>query len=95
MLQESNKEPTPKLIALEPIPRGSFIFAWGFQNNTSREDIRAALVSYTDDVAFIDFSKGDTEGYIRFNTPFSNKDIIEKVGNKLKVGLFFLRFRIS
>ncbi|RXG69318.1 Lupus La protein-like [Armadillidium vulgare] len=70
---------------IEPIPRGSFLFASGFSNTTTREDIKSSLMEFTNDVAFLDFSKGHTEGYIRLSTPFSNKELFEKVDGKLKV----------
>ncbi|MCL4140764.1 UNVERIFIED_CONTAM: hypothetical protein GTU68_002072 [Idotea baltica] len=75
----------PTLAEIDPIPRGSFIFASGFTNTTTREDIKAELVPYTQDVAFLDFAKGNTEGYIRLSTPNSNQSLVDAIQGKFKV----------
>ncbi|KAB7503593.1 La-like protein [Armadillidium nasatum] len=83
--KEGNDGASSNFNEIEPIPRGSFLFASGFSNTTTREDIKSSLMEFTNDVAFLDFSKGHTEGYIRLSTPFSNKELFEKIDGKLKV----------
>jgi len=82
---KADGEGAPELTEIEPVPRGSFLFATGFTNSTTREDIKASLMEFTDNIGYLDFSKGDTEGYIRLSVPFSNKGLLEKIDGKLKV----------
>ena len=70
---------------MEPLPIGTFLFMSGFTNTTTREDIKSAMLDIIDDVAFVDFKKGDTEGYIRLATFDTNKSACAALQGKLKV----------
>ena len=46
--------------------------------------------------AFVDFSKGQSEGFLRFKESDSNKVILEKIEGKLKVRIcIFISIHIS
>ena len=55
------------------------------EQEISREDLKGAISKFTEDLAFIDYSKGNKEGYLRLRKANTNKEVFEKIGEKLKV----------
>merc|ERR1711902_484432 len=55
----------------------------GFKGDTMREDIKKVL-DCDDAIAFIDFERGKTSGYIRFKEENAAKDLAEKLSEKHK-----------
>lgn len=71
--------------AVEDMPKGTFLKATGFAANTTREDIKAAVLELAGDCAFVDFKKGDAEAYIRFGAAGSNVTVLSALKDNLKV----------
>lgn len=69
------------------LPKGMFIHFSGItaESDVTREDVKAALGECTEKCAFIDYSRGLTEGYLRFKEVGFNKTVMEKTEGKLKV----------
>lgn len=70
------------------LPKGSIIHLDGFDPNTTREIIRDVLADYigVNTIAFIEFEKGQSAGFVRFNEEGSAKGILEKMDDgKIKV----------
>lgn len=51
----------------------------------TRENLKEALGEVQEQCAWVDYSRGMKEGYLRFKEPDSNKTIMEKLEGKLKV----------
>ena len=59
----------------------------GFKDTTSREDIKEVLgedIDCDEAIAFVDFERGKTSGYIRFKEENAAKDLAEKLSEKHK-----------
>ncbi|XP_042891518.1 la protein homolog [Penaeus japonicus] len=69
------------------LPKGIFLHFTGFSegNDVTREDIKEALGESVDQCAWIDFSRGMTEGYLRFKEADFNKIVMDKLEGKIKV----------
>jgi len=65
------------------LPKGAVMFMDGFKDDTMREDIKKVL-DCDDAIAFIDFEKGKTSGYIRFKEENAAKELFEKLQEKYK-----------
>ena len=76
------------------IPEGTFIHMSGLVKEISREDIKSAFSKHTKDLAFVDYNKGDEAGYLRFSKASINKEILEKVGEKMSIKDTEIMFRI-
>jgi len=70
---------------IEEMPKGTFLKATGFTENTMREDIKAAVFDLTSDCAFVDFKKGDDTAFIRLSEAGSNVRVLEAIKDSLKV----------
>jgi len=70
---------------IENMPKGCFLKATGFADDTTREDIKAAVLDLTSDCAFVDFKRGDSEAFIRFTEAGSNQKILAALKDNLKV----------
>lgn len=70
------------------LPKGAVLFFEGANDDVTREILREAVEKTEGDweVAYIDYSKGDKEGYIRFHQEDSASQFLEKLEEK-KVGL--------
>lgn len=75
--KNQNAEPAEEKIKL---PVGATIHLTGFGDDATRELIREQLPT-TDELAisFIEFNKGDAEGYVRFTKEGAAKEIFEKL----------------
>lgn len=71
----------------EEPPKGTFLHFSGVAEGSevTREDLKEALGEAQEQCAWVDYSKGMTQGYLRFKEPESNKTIMEKLDGKLKV----------
>lgn len=71
--------------SLEELPKGVYLKATGFTDTTMREDIKAAVFDMTNDCAFVEFRKGDTEAYIRFTEAGCNTQMMAALQDNLTV----------
>ena len=69
------------------LPKGAVVFMKGFKNDTMREDIKGVLKAEfdvtNDTIAFVDFEKGQTEGYIRMMEADAGVNLVKKMKEKL------------
>uniref|UniRef100_A0A182Y0F9 Uncharacterized protein n=1 Tax=Anopheles stephensi TaxID=30069 RepID=A0A182Y0F9_ANOST len=80
--QEANNE----LVA--QLPTGACVFMDGFGKETTRESIKETIrgLDETLEFAYIDYQKGDKNGYVRFSKQDAGKQFLEKLtDNKLTV----------
>lgn len=70
------------------LPKGTFLHFSGLPEDgkATREEVKAALGDDADQCAWVDYSIGKTEGYLRLKEEESNKTIMEKHNGKIKVG---------
>jgi len=78
-----SQEAEAKESELVEIPKGAFLKATGFAENTTREDIAAAVQDLTGDLQFTEFRKGDEVAYLRFSG--KNTEILAALKDDLKV----------
>ncbi|XP_050714857.1 la protein homolog [Eriocheir sinensis] len=71
----------------EEPPKGTFLHFSGVTEGSevTREDMKESLGDAQDQCAWVDYSRGMKEGYLRFKEPESNKTIMDKLDGKLKV----------
>lgn len=67
------------------LPKGSVIHLAGLSEETTREDIKERLGALEGRVAFVDFKKGDVEGWARLQGDDAAAPVFEKMENG-KVG---------
>ncbi|EZA58323.1 La protein-like protein [Ooceraea biroi] len=68
------------------LPKGSVIFFSGVSKTCTREDIKKCLETYDVDIAYIDFQRGNTEGWIRLQGENAAKVLLDKTPeHKLKI----------
>lgn len=69
------------------LPKGAVVFMKGFKNDTMREDIKGVLKAEfdvtNDTIAFVDFEKGQTEGYLRMMEADAGVNLVKKMKEKL------------
>ena len=69
------------------LPKGAVLAVKGFKPDTMREDIKAMLKEEYDvaneTIAFVDFEKGQTEGYVRFGEADAATKLAAKIKEKL------------
>merc|ERR1711953_1205426 len=69
------------------LPKGAVLFMNGFTPDTMREDIKKILNEKfdvaNDAIAFVDFEKGQTSGYVRFTEAEAAKTLADKMNEKL------------
>lgn len=63
----------------EPLPLGAILHLKGFSGDTTREDVKEKLIKEGLDVAFIEFSKGENEAWVRLLGENSAKNFVEKL----------------
>jgi len=77
-----DEKPAPKIT----LPKGAVIFFEGCSDKITRELIKEAVSNLDAEVAYIDYTKGDSKGYIRLSEENSAKSLIDKLeNNKLKI----------
>uniref|UniRef100_A0A182SJR0 Lupus La protein n=1 Tax=Anopheles maculatus TaxID=74869 RepID=A0A182SJR0_9DIPT len=76
--QDANNE----LVA--QLPTGACVFMEGFGKETTRESIKETIrgLDETLEFAYIDYQKGDKNGYVRFSKQDAGKQFIEKLTDK-------------
>lgn len=88
----SNKPSKPSL------PKGATLYFSGLteKQSISREEIKEQLKKIdSTEIAFVDFSKGDTEGYIRFAKENTASEVFKKLNDGvLEVGETKLTFKV-
>lgn len=82
MVEESNKleeEPEEE----NKLPKGATLFMKNFKDDTMREHIKEGLKAQfevdPESIAFVDFEKGQTQGYIRFTEENAAQKLAEKI----------------
>ncbi|KAL6428512.1 hypothetical protein ACFW04_007867 [Cataglyphis niger] len=60
------------------LPKGSIIYFSGVSKICTREDIKESLNKFDVDIAYIDFRRGDTEGWVRLQGENAAKSLLEK-----------------
>ncbi|KMQ89718.1 la-like protein, partial [Lasius niger] len=66
------------------LPKGSIIYFSGVSKICTREDIKECLDKFDADIAYIDFRRGNTEGWVRLQGGNTAKSLLEKT-NENKV----------
>lgn len=68
------------------LPKNAVLFLEGFAEETTRENIKTSLAEFGGDIAFVDFSKGDKKGYVRYSAENIGKEVVAKLTDgKFKV----------
>ncbi|EFN83074.1 La protein-like protein [Harpegnathos saltator] len=86
--QEDKDEETDSTPAVTEIklPRGSVIYFSGVSKTCIREDVKERLEELNAEVAYIDFQRGNTEGWIRLQGENAAKPVLEKMDdNKVTI----------
>lgn len=60
------------------LPKGSIIYFSGVSKICTREDIKESLDKFDAEIAYIDFRRGDTEGWVRLQGKDTAKPLLEK-----------------
>ncbi|XP_011863920.1 PREDICTED: la protein homolog, partial [Vollenhovia emeryi] len=60
------------------LPKGSVIYFSNVSKTCTREDIKECLDKFDADIAYIDFQRGNTEGWIRLQGENAAKPLLEK-----------------
>lgn len=60
------------------LPKGSIIYFSGVSRKCTREDIKECLDKFDADIAYIDFQRGNTEGWVRLQGENAAKPLLEK-----------------
>ncbi|XP_024891749.1 la protein homolog [Temnothorax curvispinosus] len=60
------------------LPKGSIIFFSGVSKTCTREDIKECLDKFDADIAYIDFQRGHTEGWVRLQGENAAKPVLDK-----------------
>lgn len=74
------------------MPKGSVIYFSGVPNVCTREDIKESLSKFDADIAFIDFQRGHTEGWVRLQGKDSAKTLLEKTDEGKVSKVLLLKF---
>lgn len=83
---EKNK-PRAEAKAERTLPKGAVLRLEGIEGDVTREVIKEQLAGLGGEVAFVDFNKGDTDGYVRLTEENAAKTLFEKIENgKLTLG---------
>lgn len=83
---EKQKEKQAKSEPQIELPKGTVLSLSGIDSNTTRENIKEALEALGEDVAFVDFAKGDEAGRVRLSNENAAKRISEKLEDaKIKI----------
>lgn len=61
------------------MPKGSIIYFSGVSKTCTREDIKESLDKFDADIAYIDFQRGNTEGWVRLQGENAAKPLLEKM----------------
>lgn len=97
--KKQKDEPTPaNKIEESSFPKGAVLYFTGLSENQtiSREEIKEQLKKIDDsEIAYIDFNKGDTEGYIRFTAGNVAAEVFKKLPDgELEVGETKIKFKV-
>lgn len=97
--KKQNDEPPPSnKLKKSSFPKGAVLHFSGLTENQSisREEIKEQLKKIDDaEIAFIDFNKGDTEGYIRFAGENTASEVFKKLNDGvLEVGETKITFKV-
>ncbi|XP_011169375.2 la protein homolog [Solenopsis invicta] len=60
------------------LPKGSVIYFSGVSRTCTREDIKESLSKFDAEIAYIDFQRGQTEGWVRLQGENAAKPVLEK-----------------
>lgn len=96
--KQKNEAPAGNKVAKSSFPKGAVLHFTGLNKDQtiSREEIKEQLKKIDDsEVAFIDFNKGDTEGYIRFVAENAASEVFKKLNDGvLEVGDTKINFKV-
>ncbi|XP_046961656.1 la protein homolog [Vanessa cardui] len=77
------------------LPTGTVLHFSQGHDKMTREDIKEALTPLGQEIAYVDFKVGDTEGWVRLTKENSAKEIAEKITDgKIKIGESDVLFRV-
>jgi len=78
------------------LPKGSIIYFSGVSKTCTREDVKECLDKFDADIAYIDFQRGHTEGWVRLQGENAAKPLLEKTneGKVRKISVKFFKFCI-
>lgn len=76
------------------LPKGSIIYFSGVSNTCTRENVKECLDKFDADIAYIDFQRGNTEGWVRLQGENAAKPLLEKTddGKVREIFANFLKF---
>ncbi|XP_036143913.1 la protein homolog [Monomorium pharaonis] len=60
------------------LPKGSIIYLSGVSKTCTREDIKESFSKFDANIAYIDFQRGNTEGWVRLQGANAAKPVLEK-----------------
>lgn len=84
--QEKQKNKNAKNELNLTLPKGAVLRLEGITGDVTREIIKEKIEGLEGEVAFVDFHKGDTDGYVRLSAENSAKTVFEKIeGGKLSL----------
>lgn len=96
--KKQKEEPTAANKLEKSFPKGAVLHFTGLNENQtiSREDIKTQLKKIDDsEIAFIDFNKGDTEGYIRFTAENAAGEVFKKLPDgELSIDKTKIKFKV-
>ncbi|CAG0900831.1 unnamed protein product [Darwinula stevensoni] len=82
--EEGEGEGEPEAEERKGFPKGTVLQLKGIVSGTSWKDIKAELEKFEADIAFIKYSKGDSEAYVRLQEENSASEIKKKIDESEK-----------
>lgn len=79
--QEKQKNKNAKNEVNLTLPKGAVLRLEGITGDVTRESIKEKIEALEGEVAFVDFHKGDTDGYVRLTAENAAKIVFEKIEN--------------
>lgn len=70
------------------MPKGSIIYFSGVSKTCTREDIKECLDKFDADIAYIDFQRGNAEGWVRLQGENAAKPLLDKTNEGKVRGIF-------
>lgn len=96
--KKNNEAPAANKVEESSFPKGAVLHFTGLSDDKtiSREEIKEQLKKVDDaEIAYIDYNKGDSEGYIRFVAENAATEVFKKLKDgELEIGETKLKFKI-
>lgn len=85
--QEQKKEKNAKLEPEIELPKGAVLFITEIKPDTTRDAIKEKIVSLEANVAFVEYTNGEAQAYVRLANENGAKDLVAKLTDgKLQLG---------